>query len=93
MLAIGKYKIVKRSRSGIPLELYIEEIDQDKWETSYQNSIQILTFGETNSKVPWKVYKQVPVRDFCMLVWRIHRNYILSKVCCRFNRFSRPCLY
>jgi hypothetical protein len=41
-------KFVKRSRSGIPLELYIEEIDQDKWETSYQNSIQILTFGETN---------------------------------------------
>jgi aminopeptidase N len=38
-------------------------------------------------KVPWKVYKQVP-RDFCMLVWRIHRNYILSKVCCRFNRFQ-----
>jgi aminopeptidase N len=67
MLAIGKYKIREaRSRSGIPLELYIEEIDQDKWETSYQNSIQIFNFLEKQIgvKFPWKVYKQVPVRDF-----------------------------
>jgi hypothetical protein len=63
---------MKRSRSGIPLELYIEEIDQDKWETSYQNSIQILTFGETNSSQCTNKCQLLGI--FVVLVWRIHRQ-------------------
>jgi hypothetical protein len=31
-----KIQIVKRARAQVFLELYIEEIDQDKWETSYK---------------------------------------------------------
>jgi aminopeptidase N len=67
MLAVGNYKVHSmRSRSGIHLELYIGEKDQDKWESSYQNSVQIFNFLEKQIgvKYPWKVYKQVPVRDF-----------------------------
>jgi aminopeptidase N len=67
MLAIANYKVHSvRSRSGISLELFIEEKDQDKWKSSYQNSVQIFNFLEKQIGVayPWKVYKQVPVRDF-----------------------------
>jgi aminopeptidase N len=67
MLAIGKYNVTNlRSQSAVPIELYIEKEDQDKWKSSYLNSLQIFNFleKEIGVKYPWKVYKQVPVRDF-----------------------------
>ena len=67
MLAIGNYEVKsEKSKSGIPIELYIEQIDKDKWKASYRNSVQIFNFLEKQIglKYPWKVYKQVPVRDF-----------------------------
>ena len=67
MLAIGKYdKISQKSKSGIPLELYIEPKEVSKFEPTYRNSKQIFDFLETaiGIKYPWEIYKQVPVRDF-----------------------------
>lgn len=67
MLAIGKYdKISQKSKSGIPLELYIEPKEVSKLEPTYRNSKQIFDFLETaiGVKYPWEIYKQVPVRDF-----------------------------
>ena len=67
MLAIGKYdKISQKSKSGIPLELYVEPKEVSKLEPTYRNSKQIFDFLETaiGVKYPWKIYKQVPVRDF-----------------------------
>ena len=67
MLAIGKYKVTNLlAKCGIPLELYIEDEDQNKFETSYQHSLAIFNFMEKQIgvKYPWEVYKQVPVRDF-----------------------------
>ena len=67
MLAIGKYdKISQKSKSGIPLELYIEPKEVSKSEPTYRNSKQIFDFLETaiGVKYPWEIYKQVPVRDF-----------------------------
>lgn len=67
MLAAGNYILRSTtSKSGIPLEMYIERGDLDKWESSYQNSALIFNFLENKIgvKYPWKIYKQVPVRDF-----------------------------
>lgn len=67
MLAIGKYdKISQKSKSGIPLELYVEPKEVSKFEPTYRNSKQIFDFLETaiGIKYPWEIYKQVPVRDF-----------------------------
>ncbi len=67
MLANGKYdKISQKSKSGIPLELYVEPKEVSKLEPTYRNSKQIFDFLETaiGVKYPWKIYKQVPVRDF-----------------------------
>ncbi|MBX9888795.1 MAG: M1 family metallopeptidase [Flavobacteriaceae bacterium] len=67
MLAIGKYQVTHlQAKSGVPIELYIEEEDQRNWESSYQHSASIFNFMEKKIgvKYPWNVYKQVPVRDF-----------------------------
>ena len=67
MLTIGKYenKTVK-SKSGIPIELFIESEDLLKFEPTYRYSKQIFDFleKETGVKYPWQIYKQIPVRDF-----------------------------
>ncbi|MBC7641960.1 MAG: M1 family metallopeptidase [Flavobacterium sp.] len=67
MLAIGKYenKILK-SKSGIPLQLFIEPEDKLKFEPTYRHSKKIFDFfeKEIGVKYPWQVYKQIPVRDF-----------------------------
>lgn len=67
MLAIGKFaKNVQKSKSGIPLEMYYQPEDIKKFEPTYRYSKQIFDFleKETEVKYPWKIYKQVPVRDF-----------------------------
>ncbi len=67
MLAIGKFeKKIAYSKSGIPLEMYFEPQNSSKFETTYCNSKRIFDFleKEIGVKYPWKIYRQVPVRDF-----------------------------
>jgi aminopeptidase N len=67
MLAIGKFeKKIQFSKSKIPLELYLENKDTARFEPTYRYSARIFNFleKEIGVKYPWKVYKQVPVRDF-----------------------------
>lgn len=67
MLAIGKFeKKVQFSKSKIPLELYLENKDDSRFEPTYRYSARIFNFleKEIGVKYPWQLYKQVPVRDF-----------------------------
>ncbi len=67
MLAIGKFENkTLKSKSGIPLELFIESEDKLKFEPTYRHSKEIFDFLETEIgvKYPWQIYKQIPVRDF-----------------------------
>lgn len=67
MLAIGKFEVQKeKSKSGIPLQFYIENEDLVKLEPTYRYSKIIFNFFEKEIGVsyPWEVYKQIPVRDF-----------------------------
>ena len=67
MLAIGKYdKTILKSKSGIPIELYLKPSDKDKFETTYKHSKKIFDFLERKigAKYPWEVYRQVPIFDF-----------------------------
>ena len=66
-LAIGDFshKVVA-SKSGIPLQLFIQPKDTAKFEPTYRHSKQIFDFleKEIGVKYPWKIYKQIPVEDF-----------------------------
>lgn len=67
MLAIGKFsKQSSKTKSGTPLEFYLDENDSAKFESTYRYSTQIFDFFEKEIAVnyPWKIYRQVPVRDF-----------------------------
>jgi aminopeptidase N len=67
MLAVGKYdKTVLKSKSGIPLEFYLEPENNLKFEPTFRYSKRIFDFLETaiGVKYPWKIYRQIPVRDF-----------------------------
>ncbi len=67
MLAIGKFESkTLKSKSGIPLQLFIEPEDLPKFESTYKYSKEIFDFfeKEIGVKYPWQIYKQVPVRDF-----------------------------
>lgn len=67
MVAIGKFiKQECKSKSGIPLDFYLDKNDSDKFEPTYRYSKQIFDFFEKKIgvKYPWKIYRQVPVRDF-----------------------------
>ena len=67
MLAIGKFeKISQKSKSGIPLEMYLESKDGGKFEPTYRDSKRMFDFleKEIGVKYPWGIYKQAPVRDF-----------------------------
>ncbi|WP_291104016.1 MULTISPECIES: M1 family metallopeptidase [unclassified Flavobacterium] len=67
MLAIGKFdKKIEFSKSRIPLEMYYEPNTLAKFEPTYRYSKQIFDFleKEIGVKYPWKIYKQIPVRDF-----------------------------
>ena len=66
-LAIGKYdKKTSKSSSGIPLENYIYPNRLEDFDSTYKHHKQIFDFLETKIGVPypWKIYRQVPVRDF-----------------------------
>lgn len=67
MMAIGKFtKQAANTKSGTPLEFYLDEKDASKFETTYQYTTQIFDFfeREIGVKYPWEIYRQVPVRDF-----------------------------
>ena len=67
MLAIGQFeKQETKSKSGTPLEFYVDYRDADKFEPTYRYSKQIFDYleQEIGVKYPWKIYRQVPVRDF-----------------------------
>jgi len=67
MLAIGKFeKNSQKSKSGIPLEMYLEPKDVTKFEPTYRDSKKMFDFleKEIGVKYPWGIYKQAPVRDF-----------------------------
>ncbi|MBE0392916.1 M1 family metallopeptidase [Flavobacterium sp. PL002] len=67
MLSIGKFdKHIEKSKSGIPLEYYIEPKDTANYETTYRYSTAMFNFLEKaiGVKYPWEVYRQIPVRDF-----------------------------
>ncbi len=67
MLAIGKFeKQTTYTKSGTPIELYFQPEDVAKFEPTYRYSQQIFDFFETEIGIPypWKVYRQIPVKDF-----------------------------
>jgi aminopeptidase N len=67
MMAIGNFDSKKfKSKSGIPLQLYLEKDDFLKFNSTYIYSAAIFDFleAEIGVKYPWEIYKQVPVRDF-----------------------------
>ena len=67
MLAIGKFDHkIEFSKSGIPLEMYYEPHNSANFKPTYRYSKQIFDFleKEIGVKYPWKIYRQIPVRDF-----------------------------
>ncbi len=67
MLAFGKFGMQEvKSKSGTPLEFYIDKNDYSKLEPTFRYSKQIFDYleQEIGLKYPWKIYRQVPVRDF-----------------------------
>lgn len=67
MMAIGKFtKQTTKTKSGTPLEFYLDQKDANKFETTYKYTTQIFDFfeQEIGVKYPWEIYRQVPVRDF-----------------------------
>lgn len=67
MMAIGNFdsKVIK-SKSKTPIELYIDKNDLLKLEPTYRYSQKIFDYleQEIQFKYPWKIYRQVPVKDF-----------------------------
>ncbi|OIV40692.1 M1 family metallopeptidase [Flavobacterium johnsoniae] len=67
VLSVGKYdKRVFTSKSKIPLEYYLENKDTARFEPTYRYSKRIFDFleKEIGVKYPWKIFRQIPVRDF-----------------------------
>lgn len=66
-IIIGDFRHqVVASKSGIPLQLFIQTKDTTKFEATYRYSKKIFDFLETEIgvKYPWQIYKQIPVEDF-----------------------------
>ena len=66
-IAIGDFRHqVVASKSGIPLQLFIQPKDTSKFEATYRYSKEIFDFleAEIGVKYPWQIYKQIPVEDF-----------------------------
>jgi aminopeptidase N len=67
MLAIGHFeKQTATTKSGTPLEFYVDKNDVTKFEPTYRYSKELFDYleKEIGVKYPWEVYRQVPVRDF-----------------------------
>jgi aminopeptidase N len=66
-LVIGDFRNkVIASKSGIPLQFFIQPKDTAKFESTYRHSKTIFDYleKEIGFKYPWQVYKQIPVEDF-----------------------------
>lgn len=67
MLAIGNFeKQTAITKSGTPLEFYLDKNDVSKFEPTYRYSKEMFDYleQEIGVKYPWGIYRQVPVRDF-----------------------------
>lgn len=67
MLAIGDFvKQEAKTTSGTPLEYYLDRPDASLFETTYKHTVALFDFMEKEIGIPypWKLYRQVPVRDF-----------------------------
>ncbi len=67
MLAIGNFeKQTATTKSGTPLEFYLDKKDFLKFKPTYRYSIEMFDYleQEIGVKYPWGIYRQVPVRDF-----------------------------
>ncbi|WP_291138149.1 M1 family metallopeptidase [Flavobacterium sp. UBA7663] len=67
MLAIGNFeKQTKTTKSGTPLEFYLDKNDVSKFEPTYRYSKEMFDYleQEIGVKYSWGIYRQVPVRDF-----------------------------
>ena len=67
MMAIGDFRNQTiASKSGIPLQLFIQPKDTAKFEPTYRYSKQIFDYleKEIGVKYPWQIYRQIPVEDF-----------------------------
>lgn len=67
MLAIGNFeKQTATTKSGTPLEFYLDKSDISKFEPTYRYSKELFDYleQEIGVKYPWGIYRQVPVRDF-----------------------------
>ncbi len=67
MLAIGEFEVKKiKSKSGIPLEMYIDPQEAHNLESTYRYSKEMFEFmeKEIGLRYPWKVYRQAPVSEF-----------------------------
>lgn len=67
MLAIGNFeKQTGTTKSGTPLEFYLDKNDVSKFEPTYRYSREMFDYleQELGVKYPWDIYRQVPVRDF-----------------------------
>jgi aminopeptidase N len=66
-LVIGDFRNkVIASKSGLPLQFFIQPKDTAKFEATYRHSKRIFDYleKEIGFKYPWQVYKQIPVEDF-----------------------------
>ena len=66
-LAIGDFRNkALPSKSGIPLQFFIQAQDTAKFESTYRYSKEIFDYleKEIGYKYPWQIYKQIPIRDF-----------------------------
>jgi aminopeptidase N len=54
------------SESGVPIELYFPQGQEDRVEPTYRHTAFLLDFfeSETGMSYPWQNYKQIPVQDF-----------------------------
>ncbi|MFN3641140.1 MAG: M1 family metallopeptidase, partial [Flavobacterium sp.] len=67
MLTIGDFvKQESKTASGTPLEYYLEQTDAALFEPTYRHTESLFDFMEKEIGIPypWKLYRQVPVRDF-----------------------------
>ena len=67
MLAIGNFeKQTATTKSGTPLEFYLDKNDVSKFEPTYRYSKEMFDYleQEIGVKYPWGIYRQVPVCDF-----------------------------
>jgi aminopeptidase N len=67
MLTIGNFeKQTATTKSGTPLEFYLDKNDVSKFEPTYRYSKELFDYleQEIGVKYPWGIYRQVPVRDF-----------------------------